>query len=146
MIKSFEEYNVNESAVNEGQQLKPTEEQFEAVKAHLPELEDLINKALGTKKGDFKLEVYDDRKAMGLRCTNDLCFLLGNTLVKTLFKELSIDFWGGQYIPSDNTIWFAPKIWYKHPSGGSNGTDFIWGSLHFKLDTNEWVPSRAIFA
>lgn len=98
------------------------------------------------KKGDFKLEVYDDRKAMGLRTTNDLCFLLGNTLVKTLFKELGLDFWGGQYIPESNSIWFVPKIWYKHPGGGSNGTDFIWGSLHFKLDTNEWVPNRAIIA
>lgn len=146
MIKSFEEYELNESVINEGEQLKPTEEQFEAVKAHLPELEDLINKTLGTKKGDFKLEVYDDRKAMGLRTTNDLCFLLGNTLVKTLFKELGLDFWGGQYIPDKNSIWFVPKIWYKHPGGGSNGNDFIWGSLYFKLDTNEWVPSRAIFA
>jgi hypothetical protein len=146
MIKSFEEYNVNESVINESQQLKPTEEQFEAVRAHLPELEELINKTLGTKKGDFKLEVYDNRKTMGLRTTNDLCFLLGNTLVKTLFKELMLDFWGGQYIQSDNAIWFAPKIWWRNPEGGQNGKDFIWSSLWFKLDTNEWVPSGAIFA
>lgn len=141
-MKTLSKY-IADAGINEGRQEMPTPEQIELVKANLDKLEEMINEKLGTKKGDFQLEIYEERKNIGLRSKNDLCSLLGRSLVKTLFTELNLDFWGGQYIPDKNSIWFVPKIWYKHPGGGSNGTDFIWSTLYFNCETQEW-EGRAI--
>ena len=69
---------------------------------------------------------------------------LGNTLVKTIFSDIKIDFWGGTKVISANSIWFNPILSYEHPSGGSNGTDFLWDSLWFDLDTNQWLEGRKL--
>jgi hypothetical protein len=76
--------------------------------------------------------------------------MLGNTLVKTLFTSINVRFWGGTVVRDGNAIWFNPKIEYAHPSGGTNGTDFIWDALwyvlkdHGQYKAGQWVTGRVI--
>ena len=123
-----------------------TPEMLTMVQDKLPELENLIRSALGCKSNEKiglhaemgrnnKISIYSD----------DILYMLGTTLVHTLFKEICIDFWGGSYSPKHEKIWFNPNISYKHPGGGSNGTDFIWNNVWFDPKTQEWEVGRKIF-
>jgi hypothetical protein len=114
---------------------------LDEVKDALPKLEELIKKAIGTKP---TLEVKAASKGRLEITSGDLINDLGKTLVKTLFKEISIGFWGGNVTSDGKTIWFNPKIWYQHPSGGTNGTDFVWDSLWYNLEKKEWITGRSI--
>lgn len=152
---------INESATNEGEcpmcKCDPCEcytnenvsineaadvtEYLDEVRKSLPQLEDLIKKKLGfapklavAQKGNVKLEIT----------SNDLTSELGKTLVKTLFTKIEIGFWGGNVTGDGKTIWFNPKVWYEHPSGGSNGCDFVWESLWWDLASKKWVEGRSI--
>ena len=116
-------------------------EYLDEVRKSLPQLEDLIKKKLGfapklavAQKGNAKLEIT----------SNDLTNELGKTLVKTLFAKIEIGFWGGNVTGDGKTIWFNPKVWYEHPSGGSNGCDFVWESLWWDLASKKWVEGRSI--
>ena len=111
------------------------------IESKLPELEKLIKKYLGyspklqvelTNRGDFRL--YSDE---------NLLKQFGN-YGKTLFTEITIDFWGGGYNEKNNRVWFKPKVGYQHPSGGSNGTNFIWDSLWFDVAKNKWIEGRKL--
>lgn len=108
---------------------------------YLSELEILIEKYLGFRP---KLEAfYSERNnKIKIRGTENLVGNLGDTLVKTIFTKINIEFWGGDLV-DDNSIWFNPKLSYEHPLGGSNGTDFLWDSLWFTKN-NEWVEGRLI--
>jgi len=113
--------------------------------ASLPELEKLIQKRLGMKcklSGEIKSGRRGDEY---LKVTsNDLMSEYGkNPIVKACFAKINVDFWGGT--PSqkeENSIWFNPKLSYEHPSGGSNGTQFLWDSLWFK--DGKWVEGDLV--
>jgi len=117
------------------------------VESALPELERLIKNQIGA---DVKLGAHLKRGGLEIY-SNDLTKLLGNTLVKTIFKSIKVRFWGGQVARDGQSIWFNPKLEYVHPSGGSNGTDFIWQSIwyvledHGKYKAGEWVTGEVIF-
>jgi len=113
------------------------------IKKNLPKLEELIQKRLGFKP-KLKVEISTNQMFQ-ITGTQNLIDQLGNTLVKTLFTQINIEFWGGKYSKEHEVIWFNPQVSYTHPSGGSNGTDFIWDSLWFDINTNEWKEGRVIF-
>ena len=109
------------------------------VQQALPELETLIEKELGFKP---KLQAKIENNGRNIKITSDdLITELGNTLVKSLFTVIYIDFWGGTKYTHDNVdyIGFSPKLRYNHPTGGSNGTDFIWWAVKFNLNTKQWI-------
>jgi hypothetical protein len=137
-------YKVEESEagapndLNEGADVTPY---LDEVKKALPQLEDLIKKKLGfapkltaDKKGNDRIFIQ----------SSDLMNELGKTLVKTLFTKIEIGFWGGNVTGDGKSIWFNPKIWYEHPSGGSNGADFIWDSLWWDLASKKWIEGRSL--
>jgi hypothetical protein len=128
----------NNDDLNEAEDIS---QYYDEVKKALPQLEDLIKKKLGfspkltaEQKGNVKIEIT----------SNDLTNELGKTLVKTLFTKIAIGFWGGNVTGDGKSIWFNPKVWYEHPSGGSNGCDFIWDSLWWDLASKKWVEGRSI--
>lgn len=137
-------YKVEESEagapndLNEGADVTPY---LDEVKKALPQLEDLIKKKLGfapkltaDKKGNDRIFIQ----------SSDLMNELGKTLVKTLFTKIEIGFWGGNVTSDGKSIWFNPKIWYEHPSGGSNGADFVWDSLWWDLTSKKWIEGRSL--
>lgn len=139
------ELHITESQINESSE-PCTEEMLDQVRDKLPELEDLIRTALGCSRNEkIGLHVELDRKGRIDLTSDDLLHMLGSTLVHTIFKEINLDSWGGNYIPKENKIWFNPQLHYQHPGGGTNGIDFIWSSLYFNLETQEWEPDRKIF-
>ena len=137
-------YKVEESEagapndLNEGADVTPY---LDEVKKALPQLEDLIKKKLG-----FAPKLTADKKGADriFIQSSDLMNELGKTLVKTLFTKIEIGFWGGNVTSDGKSIWFNPKIWYEHPSGGSNGADFVWDSLWWDLASKKWVEGRSL--
>jgi len=130
------------ATVNETKTLNESEatpEMLLQVQQALPDLEKLIQKRSGVK---VKLMAEMKREKINIHSDN----LIGQIgpLGRTVFKAINVYFWGGDCIEKTNQIWFNPKLSYEHPSGGSNGSDFIWQSLWFKLDTNEWVEGRLL--
>lgn len=125
------------SHINEAEDVTPY---LADVQAALPQLEDLIKKKLG-----FKPSLKADLERGNIRITSsDIINELGKTLVKTIFTKVEIGFWGGNITRDGKTIWFNPKLWYEHPSGGSNGTDFVWDSLWWDIDAKKWIEGRSI--
>jgi hypothetical protein len=137
-------YKVEESEagapndLNEGADVTPY---LDEVKKALPQLEDLIKKKLG-----FAPKLTADKKGADriFIQSSDLMNELGKTLVKTLFTKIEIGFWGGNVTSDGKSIWFNPKIWYEHPSGGSNGADFVWDSLWWDLASKKWIEGRSL--
>ena len=130
------------ATVNETKTLNESEatpEMLLQVQQALPDLEKLIQKRSGVK---VKLMAEMKREKINIHSDN----LIGQIgpLGRTVFKAINVYFWGGDYIEKTNQIWFNPKTSYEHPSGGSNGADFIWQSLWFKLDDNVWVEGRLL--
>lgn len=111
------------------------------VKAALPALEALIKKEI-----DLSVKL-DARMTKGNRdeyltiFSADLKKDLGNTLVKTLFKTIQIEFWGGTVTKKGDSIWFNPKIGWQSASSGSNGSDFIWDSLWYVISSTPDLKS-----
>ena len=105
----------------------------------LPDLEKLIQRHSGAK---VKLKASINGNRIYIYSDN----LIGqiSPIGKTVFKEINIAFWGGDYIEKTNQIWFNPKTSYEHPSGGSNGSDFIWQSLWFDLNKKVWVEGKLL--
>lgn len=139
IYESFSEFvnlTVQEDAINEA---NVTAEEIKAVEQALPELENLIKAKLGFKP---KLKIEAMGRGMKIK-SEDLTHELGKTLVKTLFKSINISIWG-EKAQGEESIWFNTKLEYTHPSGGSNGVDFVWSSLWYKLDSKQWVEGRLI--
>ena len=116
------------------------QEILSAISAKLPELTAIIEKELGFAPG---LKVELKKRTSGepvfeITGTENLINELGNTLVKTLFTEVEIGFWGGTLSQDETRVWYNPKIWYRHPGGGSNGTDFLFRNLNFMIDESKW--------
>lgn len=117
--------------------MEPTLEQLQQA---LPELELLIEKHLGCK---ISLKVTQKELNDPIEITSgNIIDELGGTLVKTLFTSINVVFWGGILTKDNEAFWFAPKLSYNHPSGGSNGVDFIWTSLWFK--EGKWIEGDLI--
>ena len=118
---------------------KVTPEMLLQVQQALPDLEKLIQKNSGVK---VKLMAEMEREKINIHSDN----LIGqlSPLGRTVFKEINIYFWGGDYVEKTDQIWFNPKTSYTHPGGGSNGSDFIWQSLWFNLDKNVWFEGRRV--
>ncbi len=117
----------------------------------LPALAELINKELGfspTLHIEMKSKLYppvlNNDQVRFILTSDSLLNELGDTLVKTIFKEIKIEFWGGNISNDGNNIWFNPKLTYDHPSGGSNGTDFVWEAIWYNIETDNWITSRKI--
>ena len=128
--------------LNEAETLNEAEatpEMVLQVQQALPALEKLIQKRSGVK-AKLMAEMY--RGNLHIYSDN----LIGqiSPLGRTVFKEIAISFWGGEFQEKENQIWFNPKTSYEHPSGGSNGADFIWQSLWFKLDKNAWIEGNRV--
>ena len=137
-LKKLNEFvNENNTLINEAEDLAPY---FEEVQSALPQLEDLIKKKLGFKPS-LKAELGRSNLKIS---SDDIINELGKTLVKTMFTKVEIDFWGGNVTRDGKSIWFNPKLSYTHPSGGSNGTDFVWDSLWWDLDAKKWIEGRSI--
>lgn len=117
----------------------------------LPALAELINKELGFApelKTEFIAKKYpptigDDKYRVQLS-SEELINELGSTLVKTIFSSIKLRCWGGEFVEEGNAVWFNPKLEYTHPNGGSNGTDFMWDSLWYRVDTCTWIAGRSI--
>ncbi len=119
----------------------PMKEQeiLSAITAKMPELTAIIEKELGFAPALIvELKHKQDEPYFQIKGTENLINHLGDTLVKTLFTEVEIGFWGGGISADETRVWFNPKIWYRHPGGGSNGTDFLFRNLNFMLDTQTW--------
>ena len=110
----------------------------------LPELEKLIQKRLGLKC-KLTASLRSDRDGDYIKIvSNDLLKNYGNNpIVRNCFSKINIDFWGGK-LTEDKQIWFNPRIYYEHPNGGSNGTQFLWDSLWFIPGSQMWVEGRTI--
>ena len=117
--------------------------------AALPVLSDKIKSLTGTHV-ELHLEVGTGKKVEYYRIkSNDLSSELKG-FAQAIFEKINFTTWGGEIFKNDvdeEMIWFAPKMSYKHFSGGSNGTDFIWGTLYFNATKCEWDfdNSRLIF-
>ena len=110
----------------------------------LPELEKMIQKTSGVKA---KMNVEaQPRDPNGVRVFSDSLYKQLSPIGKTAFSDINIEFWGGSYIPKakgeNARIWFNPKLSYSHPSGGSNGTEFIWQGINYDVDDNKWIYGR----
>ncbi|WP_296864556.1 hypothetical protein [uncultured Methanobrevibacter sp.] len=126
MIKIFEEF-INEAATF-------TDEQFQTVVDHIGELEKEFEKELKFK---VKLNVEKEPRKIVIS-SDDILHNSKDPILNAIFKEMTIDFWGGNYNENENCFWFNPKIMYKHYGGGSNGTQFLWNNIWFLLDTKTW--------
>ena len=105
------------------------------IEEHIDELQDQISAILGVKvklnisAGPRKIEIESDNLLPQLKDKMWYC----------LYKEITFATWGGSYNEKDNTIWFNPKLFWQHATGGSNGHDIAGlSNIWFKLDTNEW--------
>jgi len=128
--------------LNEAETLNEAEatpEMVLQVQQALPALEKLIQKRSGVK-AKLMAEMYRGN----LRIYSENLIGQISPLGRTVFKEIAISFWGGTLQEKENQIWFNPNTSYEHPSGGSNGTDFIWQSLWFKLDKNAWIEGNRV--
>lgn len=136
-IKTFESFINNYEVLNEAEQI--SDDILEQVKNALPELEKLILKQ-SKVKAKLYAEIGGNKniKITSEDLSNQLC-----PLGKTIFTRISIDFWGG-ILTKDGTVWFNPKLKYNHPSGGSNGADFIWDSLWYNPETSKWIEGRKL--
>lgn len=115
---------------------------FKQLKKDLPALEDLIEKRLGCRiKLEASLESSSDKEFIRIT-SGSLIEFLGDTLVKTIFSDINLYWWGGT-LAEDGSIWFNPKVSYSHPRGGSNGTDFLWNSLWYK--DGKWIEGNIIY-
>lgn len=117
------------------------QEILSAISAKLPELTAIIEKELGFAPAlniELKFTRNWNEPYFEIRGTENLINELGNTLVKTLFTEVEIGFWGGTLSQDETRVWYNPKIWYKHPGGGGNGTDFLFRNLNFMLVDLKW--------
>lgn len=117
------------------------QEILSAISAKLPELTAIIEKELGFAPAlnvELKFTRNWNEPYFEITGTENLINELGNTLVKTLFTEIQIGFWGGKISEDKTRVWFNPKIWYTHVSGGSNGTDFLFRNLNFMIDESKW--------
>lgn len=116
-----------------------TSEMLTDVQEALPALEKLIQRHSGAK---VKIMAKINREKINIHSDN----LIGqiSPLGRTVFSAINVYFWGGDYIEKTNQIWFNPKLSYEHPSGGSNGSDFIWQSLWFDLNKKVWVEGRLL--
>lgn len=123
------------SRVDEAEKL--TQEHLEQVKNALPELEKLI---LKHSKVKTKLNADSGRNGSIKITSDDLSNQLSH-LGKTVFTIIKVDFWGG-LLTKEGTIWFNPKLEYEHPSGGSNGVDFIWDAISYNPETSKWIEGR----
>lgn len=126
-----------EAVINEAADVAPY---LDEVIAALPQLEALVKKHLGFKP---KLSAVNQRNQILLTST-DLMSELGKTLAKSIFVDIQMYFWGGTVTSDGKSIWFNPKLSYSHPSGGSNGTDFLWDGLWWDLDKKQWIEGRII--
>lgn len=135
------QYTLNESGI------QITDDIFKKVEKKLSELEKLIKQRLGLQT-KLKCKMQKDSIKI-FTDDNSLIKSLGTTLVKTLFSDIQIDFWGGSIAKDDKNdklfIWFNPKVSYEHPNGGSNSSDFIWRNLWFDIDGDKWNEDKILF-
>jgi hypothetical protein len=113
----------------------------------LPALAELINKELGFAP-ELRIEMsinhrYGNQVEFSIE-SNNLINELGNTLVKTIFSTIQIGCWSAPINEEEGLIGFFPRLRYSHPNGGSNGTDFIWNVIYYKIDTCTWIAGRSI--
>lgn len=106
------------------------------IEEHIGELQDQVSAILGVK---VKLNVSHTPRKIEIESDNILP-QLKDKLWYCLYKEITFATWGGTYSEKDNAIWFDPKMFWNHATGGSNGHDIAGISIiWFKLDTNEWT-------
>ena len=105
------------------------------IEEHIGELQDQVSAILGVK---VKLNVKVGPRKIEIESDN-LLPQLKDKMWHCLYKEITFATWGGSYSEKNNAIWFDPKMFWEHATGGSNGHDIAGISIiWFKLDTNEW--------
>ena len=117
---------------------------LEKVNSKLPALEVLISAQTGNTlnlKGKLKVKLTGQREETFSISSSSLKDQLG-PVGHLVFSDINLHFWGGHFNQETNQIWFSPKVSYEHPSGGSNGTDILWESIWFDIETESWIPGR----
>jgi hypothetical protein len=120
---------------------------LEKLQKALPQLEVEMKKITNA---NFKLLAYENINRDG---SVRLCIysedvaeqLLG--LAAPVFKRINFTTWGGLLLEDERVVCFSPKVEYEHWSGGSNGTDYIWATLCFDMESGKWdfENSRLIY-
>lgn len=131
----------NDSTINEESNMT-LEEILPILQRNLPKLEELIKKHLKFQP-KLTAELVNRGKQISIM-SDDLSSEAGK-LGKTIFKDIHIETWGGGLSSEKGKLWINPKLDYTHPSGGMNGTDFIWKSLWFDYENEKWIEDRLIF-
>ena len=126
-VPSFIEH-INEAKGN-------TNNVLASVIAALPELENAIKNS-----GGLKVKLKANMNGGNIHIYSDQNFAkkdLGK-MGSMIFDEFEISWWGGSINESNTEVWFNPKVSWSLKSGGTNGADFVWSSVWFNYETNEW--------
>ena len=121
----------------------------------LPKLQEAFGRILKCEPIPLKLTVgvnSHTEKYLEI-CSGDLKYLLGNTLVHTLFEEITLKGWSSEPfredISNDNPegesfLPFRFSLSYTHPSGGMNGVEFSPQWIYWRVRDKEWLthPSK----
>lgn len=142
LFKEFiDESNLFESEVIE-ESARDASEHLDAVEKALPALEKLINK-YSKVKVKLKVKAEDIGSGIILNIYSDDLTNMLSPLGKTAFSKINITTWGGKE-NKEGFVWFSPKLMYEYPSGGSNGTDFVWNAIFFDPKANKWIEGRRL--
>lgn len=139
-ITEFKNKKIKSRKINEN----VSDEQFEEIVTKLPELEHEIEKVSGVKvslEAELKQDRLDNNYIRII--SQDLSDQL-SPLGKQIFSTIKIDTWGGSINKEETKLWINMKISYTHPSGGSNGADFLWANLHYSFIEHKWIYGRKI--
>jgi hypothetical protein len=133
-IPSFNEY-MNEAATDSSQ--------FDEMIKALPYLEQLIQREVGFKP-KLTAKVTKGRSGDYLEITSeDLVSQLGK-IGAAMFNTLHLKLVGGDEVMKDDSVGFSINMEWSHPSGGTNGTGFIWNSMYYSFDESGWIAGRKI--
>ena len=77
--------------------------------------------------------------------SGDLKYLLGDSLVHVMFKEIRLEGSSGDVFQDEKEtlIPFRFRLAYNHPGGGSNGISFIPEHLYWKVEEKQWMVWNA---
>ena len=133
-IPSFNEY-MTEAATDSSQ--------FDEMIKALPYLEQLIQREVGFKP-KLTANVIKGRSGDYLEITSeDLVSQLGK-IGAAMFNTLHLKLVGGDEVMKDDSVGFSINMEWSHPSGGTNGTGFIWNSMSYSFDESGWIAGRKI--
>ena len=109
---------------------------YDLIKQELPKLK----KSLESKYKipiALNIDLYRDKNKVKITSDNVMPHIK-DTLINIMLKELSFDFWGGNYIEEDRCFVFFIHLDYVLNSGGSNGVEIPKNRIVFNCIKKEW--------